>query len=131
MSYLLDTDICIALLKRKEAEVVRQFNSRRAEGFFLCSIVKAELLFGARNSSKTEFNLKAFSDFFSQFQSLSFDDLAAEHYGVLRATLQKSGNPIGANDLFIASIALANDMTILTRNRNEFFRVPALRVETW
>ncbi len=95
----------------------------------LSRIVKAELLFGARKSRKVEQNLALLEAFFSQFESLPFDDLAADHYGQLRAALQVKGTVIGANDLLIASVALAHGLTLLTRNRKEFSRVPGLRWE--
>lgn len=130
MNYLLDTNICSALLEG-DTELNRQLRVQKSSDFFLCSIVKAELIFGARKSSRVAANIKLLDEFFPRFVSLPFDDSAAEYYGLMRTSLSKAGTPIGANDLFIASIALANDLTILTRNRNEFFRVPALRVETW
>lgn len=97
----------------------------------LCSVVKAELLFGARNSSRVAENLERLDRFFAPLESLVFDDLAAEHYGVLRAWLRREGSPIGANDMLIAAIALANDATLATRNLDEFRRVPGLRVQRW
>ena len=131
MSYLLDTNVCIALLKNKEALLIERFQKSRPDVFILCSIVKAELLYGARNSAQVERNLILLEKFFAQFDSLSFDDEAAEHYGLLRALLRRSGTPIGENNLLIASIAQANDVTVLTRNRSEFARVPGLRFECW
>ena len=69
--------------------------------------------------------------FFQRFESLAFDDIAAEHYGRLRSVLQKQGTLIGPNDLLIASIALANNVTLVTRNTAEFGRVPGLQMEDW
>jgi len=65
------------------------------------------------------------------FVSLPFDDRAADHYGVARATLEQAGTPIGANDLLIASIALAHDCLLVTRHSREFERVVGLRVAVW
>lgn len=131
MNYLLDTNVCIALLKGHERELIRQFQSRSPEDFYLCSIVKGELLYGARKSQKIEENLRLLSKFFSQFESLPFDDRAAEYYGTMRAILVKAGTPIGANDLLIASIAQAYDLILLTRDRKEFSQIPGLRMESW
>lgn len=131
MSYLLDTNICIALLKGQDKILIEKLGSFKPHDFLLCSIVKAELTFGARNSQSVEANLTLLNKFFNQFVSLPFDDKSAEQYGVIRTTLSKSGTPIGANDLLIASIGLAHNLVIVTRNRSEFLRVPALRVETW
>lgn len=130
MSFLLDTNIAIALLKNEDA-VADKFITRAPDDFYLCSIVKAELLFGARNSQRVNDNLSLLERFFKQFQSLPFDDKAAEYYAATRVLLNKAGTPIGAHDLEIAGIAQSHDLTILTRNRKEFLRVPGLRVETW
>jgi tRNA(fMet)-specific endonuclease VapC len=78
-----------------------------------------------------EQNLERLREFFSPFDSLPFDDDAAERYGVIRAQLRREGNPIGANDMLIAAIALTADVAVVTRNRQEFRRVAGLRVETW
>jgi tRNA(fMet)-specific endonuclease VapC len=129
--YLLDTNICIALLKGSDQALVERIRAMDPGDLALSSTVKAELLFGARKGSKVEQNLALLESFFSQFESLSFDDLAAEHYGQLRAVLEKKGTMIGANDLLIASVALTHGLILLTRNRKEFSRVPGLRWEEW
>jgi tRNA(fMet)-specific endonuclease VapC len=98
---------------------------------FLCSVVKAELVFGARKSAKVGDNLNRLVRFFHPFQSLPFDDSAAEQYGQIRATLERIGTPIGANDMLIAAIALTHDLTLATRNVGEFSRVTSLRVENF
>lgn len=131
MKYLLDTNICIALLKNNEAGLVQKIKENSPDNFVLCSIVKAELLFGARKSQNVEKNMLFLSKFFAQFSSDPFDDNSAEYYGVNRAILEKSGEPIGDADLLISSIALANNYTVITRNHREFIRVPALKVEVW
>ena len=131
MKYLLDTNIAIALLKGQDDGLVKKMRFHTPQDFCLCSVVKAELFFGARNSQKISSNLALLDQFFMQFESLPFDDVAAEHYGMIRALLSRSGTPIGAHDLEIASIAQSRDLTILTRNHKEFVRVPGLRVETW
>lgn len=131
VSYLLDTNICIALLTGKDKTLVSKVQSCTPDQFYLCSVVKAELLYGARYSQRVEENLSLLNTFFAQFMSFAFDDPASEFYGILRALLNKAGTPIGANDLFIASIAQAHDLTVLTRNRKEFSQVPGLRIESW
>lgn len=131
MIYLMDTNICVALLKGKDRQLVGRVRDRDPGDFTLSSVVKAELLFGARKSGRVVANLTLLQSFFSQFTSLPFDDDAAEEYGLLRAILEKAGTPIGANDLLIASVAMVHDLTVLTRNRAEFARVPGLRWEAW
>lgn len=128
---LLDTNICVAWLAEGDAGVRRQLSALEQGDAVLCSVVKAELLYGARKSSKPAKNLSKLEALFSLFDSLPFDDAASEEYGALRVQLESAGAPIGANDLLIASIALANDATVVTRNEREFRRVPGLRVEVW
>jgi tRNA(fMet)-specific endonuclease VapC len=128
---LLDTNICIAFLNDSKAKVGSRLARLSPEDVKLCSIVKAELLYGARNSARVEENLGKLTRFFEVFESLTFDDVAAEHYGVIRAQLRRGGTPLGANDLMIAAIAVAADLTLVTRNQDEFRRVAGLRIEAW
>ena len=76
-------------------------------------------------------NLERVREFFAPFESLPFEDSAAEQYGVIRAQLRREGSPIGANDMLIAAIALAADATVATRNKSEFGRIAGLRVQVW
>lgn len=131
MRYLLDTNVCIALLKGRDDAPAERARRQDPADLFLSSVVKGELLFGARNSRRVDANLALLEEFFSQFESVPFDDGAAQYYGVTRALLSKAGTPIGANDLLIASTALQHDLTLATRNRREFARVPGLRWEEW
>ncbi len=131
MKYLLDTNSCIDYLNVSGSVVARKVAATERSQITLCAVVKAELYHGAYKSSKRDANLTLLADFFSQFESLSFDDRAAEVYGRLRAQLAKQGNLIGPNDLMIAAIALANDRTLISHNTREFGRVAELRVEDW
>ena len=131
MRYLLDTNVCIALLKGRDDALIERTRRQDPADLLLSSVVKAELLFGARNSLRVEGNLALLERFFSRFESVPFDDGAAQYYGVTRALLSKAGTPIGANDLLIASTALQHDITLATRNRREFASVPGLRWEEW
>ncbi len=131
MSFLLDTNACIALLKGTDADLAKRLRVSKPEQFKLCSPVKAELFYGARKSERVNDNLALLTKFFEPFESFTFDDSAAEQYGIVRAILSRSGNPIGSNDLLIASIALAHDLTLLTKNLREFVKVPGLRTESW
>lgn len=131
MSLLLDTNLCVALLAGHDRALSARYLSFPPKEVFLCSVVKAELLFGARNSGRVERNLRRLEQFWAPLGSLTFDDLAAAHYGEIRAVLARAGTPIGGNDLQIAAIARANDLTLVTRNQDEFLRVVGLRVEAW
>jgi tRNA(fMet)-specific endonuclease VapC len=128
--YLVDTNTCIAWLKRN-ARVRQKWLAAGADEVVLSTIVRAELLFGARRSSRVAENLATLDELFSAMQSLDFDDSAAAHYGTLRASLAIAGAPIGSNDMLIAASALAHDLTLVTRNEREFRRVPGLRVASW
>ncbi len=130
MRYLLDTNTCIAFLKGNSA-VVEKIRVTGIENLLLCSIVKAELWFGACNSGRVTANQAVLAEFFMQFSSLAFDDSSIGHYGEIRAMLSKAGQIIGANDLFIAAIAKANQVTLVTHNTKEFMRVPNLLLADW
>ena len=130
MTRLLDTNICIAWLKRDRAVRDRLVSAPR-RSLAICSVVKGELLFGARKSSRVAENLALLSLFTAELESWPFDDAAAEHYALLRAQAEVVRQPIGPHDLFIASIALSRDATLVTRNDREFRRIVGLRVEVW
>lgn len=131
MSYLLDTNAVIVYLNGRCEKLKQQLLQTNPEQIFLCSIVKAELFFGAmksQNPAKTLANIERLS---AQFKSIVFDDNAAEFYGKIRADLSAKGTPIGNNDLMIAAIAIANNVTLITHNTREFNRVENLIIEDW
>jgi tRNA(fMet)-specific endonuclease VapC len=97
----------------------------------LCSVVKAELLYGARHRRRVEENLRPLQRFFAPLVSLPFDDWCAEEAAFIRLDLGRSGHLIGPNDLLIAATARAHDLVLVTHNTREFGRVPGLRVEDW
>lgn len=127
---ILDTNVCVAVLNGKDRKLNRRF-TQEFDALSLCSVVKAELLFGARASARVTENLNALQKLFGALPSLPFDDVAAAQYGIARAQLRAAGTPIGPNDLMIAAIALAQDAVVVTRNVSEFSRVPTLQVEPW
>ena len=129
--FLLDSNVCIRLLKGTSRAAATRLGRESPAHIQLCSVVKAELLFGARHSRRTAENLRLLERFFAPFDSLSFDDSAAQHYGWIRAELQRAGQMIGPNDLMIAAIARAHDLTLVTHNISEFQRVLGLRLEDW
>ena len=128
MKYLLDANTCIRLLNDGNEGVRRRFSACQPADIVLCSVVRAELLYGARRSARVEFNLKRLAQFAEPLQSLPFDDRCAHDYGLIRADLAVQGKPIGANDLMIAAIARAHDLVLVTHNTGEFSRVAGLRV---
>lgn len=131
MSYLLDTNACIRYLNGRSDPLRRQLEAHQPEEIVLCSVVKAELFFGAWRSQNPQHILEKQKQFTERFLSLSFDDRAAEIYGHIRADLAQKGTPIGPNDLLIAAIALAAEVTLVTHNLDEFSRIVGLSLEDW
>jgi len=131
MTWLLDTNACIHILKCTSESVIERFSQQSPRTIRLCSVVKAELLYGARKSHRVAQNLANLERFFSPLMSIGFDDSCAAEYGLLRADSSRAGTPIGANDLMIAAIARHFDLTVVTHNVGEFSRVVGLRVEDW
>jgi len=129
--YLLDTNVCIHLLNQSNNELVQQFSQHLPNEIALCSIVKAELLYGARHSKRVEANIKLLKRFFMPLKSYTFDDRCADEAGQIRADLAVQGKPVGPNDLLIAAIARAHDLVLVTHNTNEFSRITGLRLEDW
>ena len=131
MTYLLDTNTCIEYLRKKNPLVVQRVQARRPDELRLCSVVVAELYYGAFKSPYMTANLTLLATFLPTFASLAFDDTAAEEYGRIRVHLESLGLPIGPNDMQIAAIALVNGLTLVTHNTSEFGRVPGLVIEGW
>ncbi|MBI3347790.1 MAG: type II toxin-antitoxin system VapC family toxin [Burkholderiales bacterium] len=130
LRYLLDTNIVIYVLKRRPVELLATFNTN-ASRMAISSITLAELMHGAETSSRVGENLSAVEDFCSRLVVLPYGAKAAQHYGAIRATLEKLGQPIGVNDLHIAGHARSEGLVLVTNNISEFERVPALEVENW
>ena len=130
LRYLLDTNIVIYVLKRRPIEVLSVFNAN-ASRMAISSITLAELMHGADKSSRVTENLAAIEDFCSRLDVLPYGLKAAQHYGSIRAHLEKQGRPIGINDLHIAAHARSEGLVLVTNNTAEFERVPALEIENW
>ncbi|MBC7813862.1 MAG: type II toxin-antitoxin system VapC family toxin [Burkholderiales bacterium] len=131
MKYLLDTNTCIRYINGRSPQLRTRFLSLSGEDIAVCSVVKAELFYG---SAKSEYPAKSRTKqeyFLQALLSLPFDDKAAEVYAPMRARLEKLGTPIGANDMLIAAIALANDLILVTHNTREFVRIDGLKIEDW
>jgi tRNA(fMet)-specific endonuclease VapC len=129
--FLLDTNTCIQFLNGRSLAVEKQFRRRAPSQLKLCSVVKAEMLYGAMRSARPDRNLALMELFFADFQSLPFDDAAAASYGRIRQDLAAAGTPIGPNDLLIASIAVSRELVLVTHNTREFSRVAGLRLDDW
>ena len=129
--YLLDTNVCIHILNNTSEAVIARFAAGSPATIRLCSVVKAELLYGARKSDRVARVLTSLETFFRPLVSLPFDDECAHEYGRVRADLARAGTPIGANDLMIAAIGRRHNATVVTHNVTEFTRVVGLAVEDW
>jgi tRNA(fMet)-specific endonuclease VapC len=130
LRYLLDTNIVIYVLKRRPIEVLSLFNEN-ASRMAISAITLSELFQGAEKSTRVSDNLVAIEDFCSRLEVLPYGAKAAQHYGAIRAGLEKTGQPIGVNDLHIAAHARSEGLVVVTNNVGEFARVPALQVENW
>ena len=126
MTYLLDTNTCIRYLNGRSPQVKGRLQSLRPEDIVLCSVVKAELIYGAARSRDSERTMARIAEFAAPFTSLPFDDSCVNAYGQIRSELEKAGPPIGPNDLMIAAIALTRGLTLVTHNMREFKRVSRL-----
>lgn len=131
MKYLLDTNTCIKYLNGTSKKIKEKLVSHQPKSIFLCSVVKAELIYGCYKSKNPINNLKKIEIFFKPFISFPFDDSSAKIYGNIKLLLEKNGTPIGPNDLLIASIALSNNLTLITHNTREFKRIDGLFIEDW
>lgn len=133
MSYLLDSNTWISLLRRQNAGVLARLKQHPPDEILLCSVVLAELWFGAQRSdpSRQVENRKLVDELESTYQSLPFDNPAAREYATIRTHLFSTGQPIGPNDMLIAAIARSRSITLVTHNTAEFSRVPNLLIDDW
>ena len=131
MTYLLDSNVCVIYLNGRSPLLRQRLNSTPVKDILVCAIVKGELFYGSRRSNNPVKSIQIQQTFLAQFASLPFDDAAAIVYAEIRADLAQAGTPIGPNDLQIAAIALANDLTLVTHNTREFGRVRGLKLEDW
>ncbi len=130
VKYLLDTNIVIYVIKRRPLEVLATFNENSTR-MAISVITLAELLHGAEKSSQPAANLSVVEDFCSRLVVLPYAEKAAQHYGAIRTSLEKIGQPIGVNDLHIAAHARSEGLILVTNNEKEFAKVPALQIENW
>jgi tRNA(fMet)-specific endonuclease VapC len=132
--YFLDTNICSFYLNRKSRyhdQVVFHMDKREQTSLCIPIIVKAEMLFGLEKNGKKPENRIAVDDFLNSQLIVNLDDQALYHYAHIRAALERQGNIIGPNDLFIAAIVLAHNGTLVTHNTEEFSRIEGLKLEDW
>lgn len=131
MKLLLDTNICIYIIKQQPAAVLQRFLEYEVGDIGISSITLAELRYGVAKSTHQDKNAKALDEFIIPLEIVPFDEAAAHLYGEIRATLERAGTPIGAMDLLIAAHALALEIPLVTNNTREFARIPDLNVINW
>lgn len=130
LRYLLDTNIVIYVIKRRPLALLQIFNEH-AGHMAISSITLAELLHGAEKSNAPARSLAVVEDFCSRLEVLPYGPKAAQHYGSIRAALEKRGQTIGVNDLHIAAHARSEGLTLVSNNLREFERVEALQLANW
>jgi tRNA(fMet)-specific endonuclease VapC len=128
---LLDTNICIYLIRQESPQVLRRFEALDFGDIGVSSITVAELQHGVQKSQRQVQNQKALAQFLIPLIIADFDNAAAKAYGVIRAALERQGTPIGSLDTLIAAHALSLDVTLVTNNEREFLRVPGLKIVNW
>ncbi len=131
MKYMLDTNICIYIIKKKPEKVIRRLQELSLSDMCVSSITLSELEYGVEKSEQRDRNKIALAKFFAPIEVIAYDDLASVQYGKIRSYLEKNGMPIGALDMMIAAHALARGLVLVTNNEREFKRVPGLKMENW
>ncbi|MFD2532979.1 type II toxin-antitoxin system tRNA(fMet)-specific endonuclease VapC [Gracilimonas halophila] len=131
MEYMLDTNICIYIIKRKPEAVFNRFKELTPGKVGISSITLAEMQYGIGKSSKPDQNQEALNQFLLPLEILDFDTKAAIEYGKIRSALEKKGTPIGSLDTLIAAHAKSVGAILVTNNMKEFNRVPGLSTENW
>jgi tRNA(fMet)-specific endonuclease VapC len=129
--HLLDSNICIYILKNKFLQIQSRIEAVGIENVTVSSITVAELEYGAAKSNNPDQARSRLYEFLVPFEILDFDTKAAECYGRIRTNLERKGTPIGPLDFMIAAIALAHNSIVVTNNENEFRRITDLSVENW
>ena len=131
MKWLLDTNVCIAVIRRRPESALRRLRGKQVGQVGLSTITLAELEFGAAKSQQPARARAALREFLLPLEVFPFDEAAADAYGTVRAVMEKKGRPIGPLDTLIAAHALALGTVLVTSNTREFRRVPGLSVEDW
>ena len=131
MKYILDTNICIYIIKKKPAQVFEKFKALPLGSVGISSITLAELAYGVKKSAQPEKNQIALNQFLVPLDIVEFDTNAAVEYEKIRAKLERAGTPIGPLDMLISSHVKSLELTLVTNNEKEFKRVDGLKIENW
>ena len=131
MRYMLDTNICSYILKNHPIAVKQKFEEVGAGNIYISAIVLAELYYGAARHPKGIVIRREIDNFVSRLVVIPWDENAADHYGSIRASLEKAGTPVGAMDMLIAAHAKSCAATLVTNNMREFERIKGLKLLNW
>ena len=131
MNYLLDTNTCIYVINKRPPSVIRKMQTKVVEEIAISTITQAELEYGIARSKYPDKNRIALLEFLFPFFLLDFDQMAATHYGQIRALLESRGRPIGPMDMLLAAQARSRDLVLVTNNQKEFGKVEGLKIENW
>jgi tRNA(fMet)-specific endonuclease VapC len=131
MKYMLDTNMCIYIIKRHPENVLRKFTTLDVNDVCISSITLAELMYGVQKSHHQKKNEAALEEFTSPLEIIPFGEEAADQYGHIRAYLEKKGTPIGSLDMMIAAHAQCMGSILVTNNKKKFSRIPKLKIEDW
>jgi tRNA(fMet)-specific endonuclease VapC len=131
MKYLLDTNICIYIIKKKPENVIKKFLKTKPDSICISSITVSELYFGVAKSSKPNENTIALEKFIFPLTIIDFNKEDSIAYGKLRAKLEQKGKLIGAMDMLIAAQAISRDLVLITNNEKEFIKIDGLIIENW
>jgi len=129
--YLLDTNICIFLIKKKNPILIEKLKKYYNRGIFISSLTLAELEFGVENSDHKEKNRLSLIEFLTIFEILNFEQKDTQSYGMIKSDLRKSGKIIGAIDELLAAQAISRNLIFVTNKTKEFERINNLRIEDW
>ncbi|MCG6154067.1 type II toxin-antitoxin system tRNA(fMet)-specific endonuclease VapC [Leptospira bandrabouensis] len=129
--YLLDTNICIFLIKKKNLKLIEKLNKNFHKGIFISSLTLAELEFGVENSEHKEKNRISLIEFLTIFEILNFEQIDTQAFGIIKSDLRKSGKMIGAMDALLAAQSISRNLVFITNNTKEFIRIKNLNIEDW
>jgi len=129
--YMLDTNICIYIIKKKPQKVLDQLKKNKEKGLYISAITLAELEFGNENSLYKERNEIALMEFLTIINIVNFDEKSAKEFGVIKKYLKDKNGIIGPYDMLIGAHAKSLNMTLVTNNTKEFKRIKELKIENW
>jgi tRNA(fMet)-specific endonuclease VapC len=131
MKYLIDTNICIYIINKRPAAVIKKFKQFELGEIGISTITVSELQYGVAKSTYRKKNEVRLEEFLAPLEILTYDQTAARVYGDIRFQLEKRGRPIGPLDLLIAAHAISQNLVLITNNDKEFKRIKKLKIENW